>query len=116
MWPFDVLGAKMPKQIRPTILEVAGPTDIRAISECHAKLLRALQRHKSIQIDLTQSTEPDLTLVQLIESARRYGVATGRTIALAQPVDGVLREILVRGGFLSAAQDREFWLHETRAN
>lgn len=106
----------MAKQSRPTIVGIAGPADIRAISECHGKLLQALQHHKSIQLDLSETTEPDLTFVQLIEAARRFVAATGKSIALTQPVGDALREILTRGGFLGAADARAFWLHDTRTN
>ena len=106
----------MAKQVQPTVVGIAGPADIRTIAECHGRLLEAMTGNKAVQVDLVQLTESDLTFVQLLESARRYAACAGITISLSAPAGTGLCEILRRGGFLSAAECRAFWLHETGAN
>jgi hypothetical protein len=48
-------------------------------------------------------------------AARRSAVDQGKSLALAAPADGSLREALLRGGFLSAPgadahPDEAFWM------
>lgn len=105
----------MAKQMRPTIVGLAGPADVRAIAGCRDTLMKALEHGSDIHVDLSALTDVDLTLVQLITSARRFAAATGKALALKVPAGDALRSILERGGFLGSAQDREFWLHDTGA-
>jgi hypothetical protein len=106
----------MAKQARPTVVEIAGPADVRTITECHGRLLAAMKRSKAVQVDLVELAEADLTLVQLIEAARRFAASAGLTIKLSAPAGTDLCEILRRGGFLKTADSRGFWLHEAGAN
>jgi ABC-type transporter Mla MlaB component len=107
------MGEKMAVQTDPTVVGVSGPADIRTIAEIHKELLQALQRDGEVSLDLSGGAEVDLTFVQLVESARHFTAAVGKAIKLTTPASEALREILQRGGFLSAEADRAFWLHVT---
>jgi ABC-type transporter Mla MlaB component len=109
-------GVEMAKQVRPTVVGITGPADVRTIAQCHGRLLEAMKCSKAVQIDLAELAQADLTLVQLIEAARRFAVSAGATVSLSAPAGTDLCEILQRGGFLNAAESRAFWLHETGAN
>jgi anti-anti-sigma regulatory factor len=99
----------------PTVVRLDGDIDVRSIAAAHEKLLRAFENGGDVVCDLAGLGAADLTLVQLIESARRAAQCDGRAFSLAAPVSGALHEILRRGGFLDAeaASHRAFWLHQT---
>jgi hypothetical protein len=61
---------------------------------------------------LADVTEADLTLVQLIESARISATQDGKTFSLSAPASGALLTVLERGGFLGELVDprTQFWL------
>lgn len=96
--------------IKPTIIGIAGSADIRNVAEIHRELLRTLKRSNAIQLRL--DGDVDLAFVQLVEAARRFAAAAGKTVTLAAPASADLRESLQRGGFLATAADRTFWLHQ----
>lgn len=91
-------------------VELTGPGDIRAITAIHRRLLDALTRADAVVVDLATVSDPDVTLVQTIEAARRHAAATGKSLSLQQPADGDLADVLERGGFLVRPNDRGFWL------
>jgi hypothetical protein len=102
--------------IGATTIEIAGSGDIRAIGALHERLSQALQHHDTVVLDLNAMTDPDITLVQLIEAARRHAAATGKSVAIKYPAERELEGVLKRGGFLVRAADRAFWLaREKRA-
>ena len=94
------------------IVEFDGELTIRSAGEARERLLRAFDQSRDICADIAPEAGPDLAFVQLIESARRTAREAGGAFALARPATGKLVEILERGGFLGAPQDREFWLRE----
>lgn len=108
-------GDEMAKQMRPAVVGFAGPANVRTIPQHHETLRQTLQQNKAVELNLTGIEDYDLTFFQLIEAARRFAASTGKKIALSAPASSPLREDLLRGGFLSAAEDRAFWLHETGA-
>jgi hypothetical protein len=103
----------MAKHSDQEIVGISAPAVVRTIAEIHNRLLQALQCGGNVRLDLSAAVETDLTFVQLVESARRFAAAEGKSIALSAPVSEGLQETLQRGGFLGAAKDRQFWLHET---
>lgn len=96
------------------VLKVSGNMTIGVIGPFHQELSEAISTHSRVAIDVDDDGEFDLTLIQLIESARRTAADAGRQVALASPASGALRAMLERGGFVpaSASQSRQFWLHE----
>jgi hypothetical protein len=100
------------KRKKPTIVEVAGPANIHTVTEIHGKLQQGLQESGAVELRVDRAADVDLTFVQLVESARSYATAESKVMALSAPAGADLRDVLQRGGFLAAAGDRAFWLHE----
>jgi anti-anti-sigma regulatory factor len=97
-----------------------GSLTLRTVETTRAKLLETMERHQALEIDCSAATEIDLSFIQLLLSARTSAQSAGKTIALAQPLSGVLSDVLQRGGFLGAAPgqgtaDEAFWLKAARA-
>lgn len=86
---------------------------LRNIGECHESLMSAMQANTSLSVQFPESYQADVSLVQLLESARILASTCGKSIALSTPASGHLREILRRAGFLEqmTPEDRNFWLH-----
>jgi anti-anti-sigma regulatory factor len=87
---------------------------LRTADDTHAKLLEMSARHASLEIDCSGADDVDLSFVQLLLAARSSARLSDRTIRLAHPASGALRDALQRGGFLTdvtdQAADRAFWL------
>ena len=85
------------------------------ISDVHDLILRAFDQKKPITIDISRVTEADITLPQLIESARRSAAIEEREIRLSQPAEGAVLQLLRRGGFLDTSDPArvDFWLQGT---
>ena len=102
----------MTSATKAAVVKIASATDIQSIAAVHQQLLQALKRNRAVVLDLNDSENDDLPLIQLIEAARRYAGAEGKVIRLTGPACGRLREDLRRGGFLANSSGRHFWLHE----
>ena len=105
----------MAQKPRPCVVAIAGAANVRTIGDCHRNLLSALQQKQPVRLDLKQLDDADLTLVQLVESARRFAATRHGDFTLAAPAEGALLEMLTRGGFLAGAADRAFWLQTGEA-
>lgn len=97
----------------PVQVEFSGDLTIRAVAGAQERLVRALGEGSRIVASVVEVASVDLTFIQLIEAARRAATAVGGEVALAAPATGPLLETLRRGGFLEAADSREFWLMES---
>jgi ABC-type transporter Mla MlaB component len=93
-----------------TTIEFVGELTIKTIADAHSDLAAALTASDAVQAQVAEDAAVDLTFVQLLQSARRTAREAGAAFGLAAPAAGALRETLERGGFLSAPEDREFWL------
>ena len=82
------------------------------ISDVRDLILSAFDQKGPITIDISRVTEADITLPQLIESARRSAAIEGREIRLSQPAEGAVLQLLQRGGFLDTSDPArvDFWL------
>jgi hypothetical protein len=94
----------------PVLVEFSGDLTIRAIAGAYETLSAALSENSEVLVSVAEDSAVDLTFVQLIESARRSAADAGSALALAAPASGPLLETLRRGGFLAAADRRDFWL------
>lgn len=76
-------------------------------------MLARIDSAKSLTIDLPKAFEGDICFVQLVEAARSYADACGKTVALKQPAGEKLADVLRRGGFTDAMTPERalFWLH-----
>jgi ABC-type transporter Mla MlaB component len=97
------------KAATTTTFRLSGEQTLRTIAETHRALTQALARSANVTIDARDVTEADLTIVQLIESARRWCAREGKKVCMTSPPPEALREILIRGGFLNAPDNALFW-------
>lgn len=102
----------MAKPIDAVVVKICGSVGIRSIAAPHQKLLQAIEDNGAVVLDVDGVTGVDLAFVQLIEAARLRAAAQGKHISLSRPVHDGLHDCLLRGGFLSGAVERRFWLHE----
>jgi ABC-type transporter Mla MlaB component len=86
---------------------------LKTISDIAARLQDAASEHDSICLDLTAAGNIDLSILQLIEAARRHAANGGAAVTLSQPAASALAGLLDRTGFLAAASpaDITFWFH-----
>jgi MFS superfamily sulfate permease-like transporter len=94
---------------KPTNVGVTSLADIQTIGQIHKDLKQAFERGGDVRLKLDAVTDADLTFVQLVESARRFAAAEGKSFAVT-PAPDSLRELLERGGFVASPEDRSFWL------
>ncbi len=86
-----------------------GVLTVRTIASAKEKLLRALTDQPAVQVDCAAAESADLSLIQLLLSARLTARQAGKPFALAAPASGALREVLEQGGFLPPAGADPFW-------
>jgi ABC-type transporter Mla MlaB component len=97
------------QQSGATCVILDGPLTVRGIDAVQARLAAALRQHGIVKVDCAAATEIDLSLIQLLLSARASATHAGRTLRLAAPAQGVLHAALHAGGFLPDAPDAAFW-------
>jgi anti-anti-sigma regulatory factor len=97
------------------VVVLPGTADVRSIAasfQCLEEAFAgALGGGASMVVDLSQVVDADITLIQLMESARRTAAQSGVAIRLSEPAQGPLLEMLERGGFLTDPPDEHtlFW-------
>ena len=91
-------------------VDFSGDLTVRTIDAAYQKLSLAIRDDFKVRLSVAEDATVDLTFIQLIEAGRRAAREAGRELALAAPASGSLLETLRRGGFLEAADHREFWL------
>ncbi len=96
------------------VVKFSGAIGVQNIAAAYEKLLETAETE--FAIDLSDVTELDITLLQLVESARHTGAPAGRCVRLAKPAHGPVLETLERAGFLNEAapERRAFWLGVTQ--
>ena len=98
-----------------TVVVLSGNIDVKSIHISFQRLEEAfagaLGTGLSLAIDLGQVTDADVTLVQLMESARQTAAQSGVPIRLCEPAQGPVLQTLQRGGFLTDPPDARtrFW-------
>lgn len=96
------------------IVHIGQKANIRNIKDVHADLYSKFNDSGDIVLDISECQEVDLSLIQLIESARLYASKTGKPIRLSAPANEQITSVLTRAGFLENAKedDRRFWFSE----
>lgn len=95
-----------------TPVVAAGDLCLPSIGLLADDLLQAFAAGDAVRLDLSAVTAPDLSVVQLVESARRTARDDGRDFALTAPVGAPFRALLARAGFTPASDDdAAFWFH-----
>jgi anti-anti-sigma regulatory factor len=101
-----------------TVIVLPEIIDVKSIHIAFQKLEDAFARASgtglSLAIDLRQVVDADVTLVQLVESARRTAAQSGVALRLCEPAQGPVLQTLQRGGFLTDPPDARtrFWRGE----
>lgn len=100
-------------------LLLTGACGLRTVDDLRAQLLDMSAAHTAVEIDCSNADEVDVSFIQLLLAARSSAQRSGRTIRLAHPASGALRDALQRGGFLTAVDGQEadltFWLQPENA-
>ncbi|PZR32945.1 STAS domain-containing protein [Caulobacter segnis] len=95
-------------------VKLSGSLTVATIAEAYQSLVTGLDRGEPVVVDLDAVVEADLTLAQLLESARRTAAERGQALRLEKPAEGAVLQVLERGGFLDPGDaDRvHFWCGE----
>lgn len=84
------------------LVQISGDAGLRAAQEVASTLSEALAAHQNIAIASDAISNADITTIQLLLAARKLALASGKSLHLAAPPTGVLRELLTQTGFLDA--------------
>lgn len=97
------------------ILHLHGPLTIKTITDVRdivqVYLQEAALRNHALIIDIDSGEEIDLTLPQLLLSARQTAAHAGIAVTLSKPADGNFLTVLQRAGLLGGDRQKDsFWL------
>ncbi|WP_432787489.1 STAS domain-containing protein [Novosphingobium rhizosphaerae] len=94
-------------------LSLGPKANMQTIADAWASLADALESHASLVLDLSDVADADLTLVQLVETARQHAVRDSRALRLSAPANPAVAALLARAGFLTepSTETLEFWFH-----
>ena len=101
------------------VIQISGEAGLRTAQDTAAALREALAGFDAISIATEAVTGADITTIQLLLAARRQALASGKTLTLAAPPTGVLRDLLIQTGCLAAdgrplTPEGDFWVPPTR--
>jgi ABC-type transporter Mla MlaB component len=101
------------------IIQISGDAGLRAAQDIAGKLRQALASHDSVAVATEAIETADITTIQLLLAARKQASASRKSLTLAAPPVGALRELLVATGCLDAegrplTPDGDFWIPSTR--
>lgn len=101
------------------LIEISGDAGLHAAQDIAVSLRQALSKHSSVAIATEGVTGADITTIQLLLAASRQARAAGKSLALAAPPVGALRDLLIEVGCLDAdghplAADGDFWTQTAR--
>lgn len=96
------------------VVKISGDAGLKAAQDIAGTLRQALAAHNKLAIATDAITGADITTIQLLLAARKQALAAGKSLMLAAPPTGALRELLIATGCLDAdgrplTQDGEFW-------
>jgi ABC-type transporter Mla MlaB component len=82
-------------------LVLDGELTIRTIAAIHGRLRTLLDESQRVELELQTTGPIDVSFIQLALAARRSAEAAGKQVVWTKSAPGVLRDVLVRGGFVS---------------
>ncbi|CCG40767.1 STAS domain-containing protein [Magnetospirillum molischianum] len=96
-------------------LVFSGDLALPRAEEMRDTLLAALDGGRSVVIDISQTTELDLSTIQLILAARLSAERRGVSLRLKSPADGALAATLLAAGLTGGplSTDSQFWTEGT---
>jgi ABC-type transporter Mla MlaB component len=97
-------------------LVLSGSLTVRDIQLVHARIAAALHQYPSVTLDCAAANAVDLSFIQLVLAARKSAAAAGKTLALARPAEGALRDALKLAGLIASGEDaavagQDFWVN-----
>lgn len=98
----------------PVVIDLGEEPGIRTVAALRDQLSAALAAHERIDITASAVTSIDVSILQLIASAHRTAMASGKVLRLRTPQEGPLRHALIRAGFISSegkslTREGDFW-------
>lgn len=96
-----------------TMVTAAEDACLPTIGSLAEALKAAILPGARVRLDLSSVAGPDLSVIQLVQSARITATRIGCDFALAAPVGDSLRALLHRAGFLPHPHPEHapFWFH-----
>lgn len=96
------------------VIEISGEAGIRQAVEIADRLRAALAKHDAVVVVLEAVTGIDITILQLLVSARKTALASGKSICLRAAAGGALRQALIKTGFVGPdgmprTAEGDFW-------
>ncbi|WP_071831134.1 STAS domain-containing protein [Pararhizobium antarcticum] len=94
-------------------LKLTGALTIRTVAEVKERLSGLISNNGEVTLEIAETSQVDLSFVQLIEAARAYAESCRKTLLLKAPASGGLLDVLTRGGFNDeiSSETAKFWLH-----
>ena len=95
-------------------IALEGDLGLRDATRLSEQFRDALAKHSAIVIASKGLTGIDISILQLLVSARKTAVAAGKSLTLEAPPGGVLHQILLKAGFArrrrhSPDAEGDFW-------
>ena len=95
-------------------IALEGDLGLRDATRLSEQFRDAIAKHSEVVMTSKGLTGIDISVLQLLVSARKTALAAGKSLTLEAPPGGALRNILVKAGFLAAdgtalAADGDFW-------
>ncbi|MGW1420917.1 STAS domain-containing protein [Bradyrhizobium manausense] len=95
-------------------VRLQGSLTLRDAKQVQGLLLDAISASREIEIDVSDVSSIDVSIIQLIVSARKSAEQRGRKLTLATGSSGAFRATLAKTGFLGddgscRRVDEEFW-------
>lgn len=81
------------------VLAIKGELVIEHASQARDKLLSAINKVPNLEVNMEDVTEVDLSGLQLLCSAHRLSVLTGKRFALEGSLPGCLKNVVKESGF-----------------
>lgn len=96
------------------VYAVPSKVNIRNIKDIYQEFSAYVNKNNNVEIDLDNCQDIDLSLIQLIESARKTAAAGSGSISLTKPANDIVHSTLQRAGLMDAfsSEDAKFWLHK----
>ena len=84
------------------IVTLSGSLGLKDVTRLRAELLAAFEAGGDVSVDCTGLTDADVAVVQLLVAAKKTANANGVALAVKAGATGVLGQLLVKTGFVSA--------------
>ncbi|KKB84165.1 hypothetical protein VW29_11775 [Devosia limi DSM 17137] len=101
------------------LFELRGKLGLRDATEVASALSLALETHPAVTVAVAADADLDITILQVLVAAHKTAARAGKGLTLTASADSLLRQTLVKAGFVSpagAAQTAEgqFWTHTSK--